>query len=72
MVLLSGYPYNWNAADVNGGNVLLYDDASGAFHLNFIDLSEEATQSVFHQGRVCAHCVCECGAAHVCAAHSGE
>ena len=44
-IKVSGYPYNWTRADVNGGNVLL--EANGTLHLYFIDF-KEGLKHVFH------------------------
>ena len=47
-ISMSGYPYNWSNADVNGGNVIYYDDINDKYHLYFIDFAQENAHSVFH------------------------
>jgi hypothetical protein len=44
-VQMSGYE-GWEAADVNGGNVLIFDHEN--LHLFFIDFKTENTHSVYH------------------------
>ncbi len=38
---MQGYPYDWNSADVNGGNVLYYEN--GVYHLYFIDFTKDGS-----------------------------
>ena len=43
-----GFPYNWTAADVNGGNVLIRDNSNGTLHFYFVDMKQLSNHSVFH------------------------
>lgn len=45
-VNMSGYP-RWTTADVNGGNVLARDEATGELNLFFVDFKAESQHSVF-------------------------
>ena len=49
---MEGYPFDWGSAttgaDVNGGNVLLYDRANDTYHLWFTDFKQLNNHSVFH------------------------
>jgi len=46
-IRVTGYP-GWPDADVNGGNVIFYDQTQKIFHLFFIDFKAESQHSVFH------------------------
>jgi len=46
-IVVNGYP-GWDQADVNGGNVIFHEPATGLLHLYFIDFKAESQHAVFH------------------------